>query len=251
MAPLGAQIRSWRRARGVTQLAVATAAGTTTRHLSFIENGRSWPGHDLVERLSATLQVPDEARHLLLAHVARGHEVGNVAVPVDRLAPDATDLSELIAAYDPFPACVVDAVGVVRHANSTYRRLAPGILEMSPEEQVDRFFGAEGQRWVANWTEIALREANRRICTSQSTASAEGLRLGLRALRHVGENVSNPPSDDRRPLVHLRVGEGEVIVLKTLTLVPNPHSVSRDAVVEIALPADAPSRRWFERMSAR
>ena len=50
-SPFGRGLRQWRRLRGTSQLDLASTAGTTTRHLSFLETGRSRPSRRMVERL--------------------------------------------------------------------------------------------------------------------------------------------------------------------------------------------------------
>jgi len=62
----GRLLRDWRSARQLSQLALAQEVGTTTRHLSYIENGRSRPGRDLVLRLAHALDLPLRARNELL-----------------------------------------------------------------------------------------------------------------------------------------------------------------------------------------
>ena len=42
-APLGEQLRDWRRRRRMSQLDLALEAGVSARHLSFLETGRSRP----------------------------------------------------------------------------------------------------------------------------------------------------------------------------------------------------------------
>src|SRR6266851_1416873 len=66
LSPFGQQLRHWRRRSGVSQLDLAVQAGTSPRHVSFIETGRSRPGRDLVLRLAAALDVPIRERNALL-----------------------------------------------------------------------------------------------------------------------------------------------------------------------------------------
>jgi transcriptional regulator with XRE-family HTH domain len=47
-----AQLRPWRTVRHVSQFELALRAGTTQRHLSFVEQGRSRPGRTLLVRLA-------------------------------------------------------------------------------------------------------------------------------------------------------------------------------------------------------
>lgn len=56
-------LREWRTRRRVSQLELATRAGTTQRHVSFIESGRSSPGRSMIIRLAESLEVPIRARN--------------------------------------------------------------------------------------------------------------------------------------------------------------------------------------------
>src|SRR5215470_18935083 len=62
----GAELRRWRERRRVSQLELALRAGTTQRHLSFVENGRSVPGREMVVRLAESLDLPLRERNELL-----------------------------------------------------------------------------------------------------------------------------------------------------------------------------------------
>jgi transcriptional regulator with XRE-family HTH domain len=65
-SPVGQLLRHWRRARRLSQLALALEAATTSRHLSFIESGRSQPSREMVLRLARVLDVPIRERNQLL-----------------------------------------------------------------------------------------------------------------------------------------------------------------------------------------
>ena len=58
----GRQLKYWRQVQGLSQLSLATLANTTTRHLSFLENGRSRPSDQMVMRLAEALEVPVRER---------------------------------------------------------------------------------------------------------------------------------------------------------------------------------------------
>jgi transcriptional regulator with XRE-family HTH domain len=61
------QLLQTRKARRLSQLEFAVPAGTTQRHVSFIEQGRSRPGPDVVARLADALELtPPERNDLLL-----------------------------------------------------------------------------------------------------------------------------------------------------------------------------------------
>src|SRR6266511_3920082 len=63
---VGNLIRGWREHRRLSQLDLAGAAGISTRHLSFIETGRSQPSRHVILRLAEELAVPLRGRNALL-----------------------------------------------------------------------------------------------------------------------------------------------------------------------------------------
>ena len=55
---VGALLREWRATRRLSQLDLALAADTSTRHLSCVETGKSQPSRELVARLADALDMP-------------------------------------------------------------------------------------------------------------------------------------------------------------------------------------------------
>src|SRR5215470_642820 len=62
----GRHLRHWRKARRLSQLALATEAGISTRHLSFLETGRAQPSREMVQLLAGMLDVPLSDRNTFL-----------------------------------------------------------------------------------------------------------------------------------------------------------------------------------------
>jgi transcriptional regulator with XRE-family HTH domain len=66
LPPIGRVLRSWRRRRHVSQLDLASEAGVSTRHVSFIETGRARPSREMVLHLAEHLEIPLRERNTLL-----------------------------------------------------------------------------------------------------------------------------------------------------------------------------------------
>src|SRR5512133_603103 len=60
------ELRRWRMSRRWSQLELAVRAGTTQRHVSFMEQGRSRPGRDMVLRLAESMELTLRERNELL-----------------------------------------------------------------------------------------------------------------------------------------------------------------------------------------
>ena len=59
-------LKYWRGKRGLSQLDLALKADVSTRHISFLETGRSQPSRDMVIRLLETLDIPMREQNLLM-----------------------------------------------------------------------------------------------------------------------------------------------------------------------------------------
>ncbi|KNE82384.1 MULTISPECIES: helix-turn-helix domain-containing protein [Streptomyces] len=113
----GALLRGWRELRRISQLELALRAGSSARHISFVETGRSRPSRELLLRLAGQLDVPVRERNALL--VAAGYAPHFPERPLDdpALEPLRAELERLLAGYDPYPAFVVDGMYTVVAAN--------------------------------------------------------------------------------------------------------------------------------------
>src|SRR5919202_3775689 len=119
----GSSIRWWRTRRGLSQLDLASAAGTTQRHVSFLESGRAQPSREMVLRLAAALDVPLRQQNALLlaAAFAPAWRESDLAAP--ELATVTQALDYMLAQQEPFPAVVVDRRWNLLRANAAAGRL--------------------------------------------------------------------------------------------------------------------------------
>ncbi len=126
---VGPLLRDWREQRRFSQLELALRADSSARHISFIETGRSRPSEEMVLRLAEQLDVPVRERNALL--VIAGYAPRYPQTPLDD--PAMTSLREsldrLLAAYEPYPALVVDGTYGVVAANRGIALMLEGVPE--------------------------------------------------------------------------------------------------------------------------
>ena len=129
----GDLLRQWRRRRGVSQLALAGAAGVSARHLSFVETGRSRPSRAMLLRLGEHLDVPLRERNALLLAAGLAPVYPERRLDDPPMAAVADAVTRILAAYEPFPALVVDRHWELVDANEAVAVLtagcAPALLE--------------------------------------------------------------------------------------------------------------------------
>ncbi|WP_431968785.1 helix-turn-helix domain-containing protein [Actinacidiphila sp. bgisy160] len=126
-AGVGTLLRGWRERRRISQLELALRADSSARHISFIETGRSRPSQAMVLRLAEHLDVPVRERNALL--VAAGYAPAYPETPLrdPAMHPLRESLDRLLAAYDPFPALVLDGMYDVVAANQGVSALLQGV----------------------------------------------------------------------------------------------------------------------------
>jgi transcriptional regulator with XRE-family HTH domain len=124
--PVGDLLREWRQRRRLSQLDLASEAEISTRHLSFLETGRSQPSRDMVLHLAEQLDVPLRDRNVLLqaagyAAVFPERPLGDPALKAARRAID-----QVLAGHEPNPALAVDRHWTLIASNAATRRLLAG-----------------------------------------------------------------------------------------------------------------------------
>jgi transcriptional regulator with XRE-family HTH domain len=106
--PIGDQLRQWRERRRLSQMDLALQAEVSTRHLSFVETGRSKPSREMILRLAEQLGLPlRERNHLLLAG-GYAPVYAESALDSPHMAAVRGAVRQLMTSHEPYPAVVVD-----------------------------------------------------------------------------------------------------------------------------------------------
>lgn len=262
--PFGRALRHWRHVRGVSQLDLASTAATTTRHLSFLETGRSRPSSQMVQRLSDALDLPLRERNQLLEMAGLPPSFPEGDLASDDLAPFRRVIQQLLRTHDPYPALVVDRHWNLVMVNEGARLLVPEMTPASPAPTTTgptttaptttapttntvQLFTDVWRPMVENWEDVAgavLQRLGQDLMRFPDDAV-------LRELHdHVSRTVvgqapaTGPPG--RVVCPRLRI-DGQII--RTLTVVAqfqSPVDVTLDELrVELIYPEDDEADRFF------
>jgi transcriptional regulator with XRE-family HTH domain len=121
---IGPLLKTWRTKRHLSQLDLALEAGVSTRHLSFLETGRSRPSEQMLLHLAEQLDVPLRERNRML--LAAGYAPVYSHRPLEELGPVKDALDQLLRSHEPFPALVVDRSWNVVATNGAVAMLTAG-----------------------------------------------------------------------------------------------------------------------------
>ncbi|NAZ75950.1 helix-turn-helix domain-containing protein [Kineococcus sp. T13] len=242
--PVGALVRTWRRRRRLSQLDLSCACGVSTRHLSFVETGRSRPGRQLLLRLAEQLDVPPRARNdlLLAAGYAPQHPEHRLADAP--MAPVRQALELLLAAYEPFPALVVDRCWTLVAANRSTGLLTAGAaghlleppvnvlrLSLHPDGLAPRITN------LAQWRSHLLHRLAR-----DAAATADPVLARLHEELAALPGGSDPDAAPEAVVVPLRIRHDgqELVFLSTVTTFGTAVDLTAaELSIETFLPADA------------
>ena len=261
----GARLRWWRQRRGLSQLDFAGAAGTSQRHLSFLESGRTAPSQEMVLRLAAVLDVPLRQQNALLLAAGYAPVWRESELTAPALAEVNGALDQMLAQQEPFPAFVVDRRWSLLRANQAAARLTEFLAGPTPSSPAppgapnlaDALVSPDGLRpFIVNWEEVALHF----LRGVQADAAADGMpetaRLLDRLLAYPGipalAAIALPEAPAGPVLaIHFRKGETSLRLFTTIATLGTPQDVTLQEIrIECFFPADEPTAATFRRWAA-
>src|SRR5581483_11484062 len=113
----------------MSQLALAMQAEISSRHLSFMETGRSRPSREMVLLLAEALDVPPRARNDLLAAAGYAPLYRESALDAPEMAQFRRALGLILRQQEPYPAIVLDRYWNILLANEGAARFVGFFLD--------------------------------------------------------------------------------------------------------------------------
>ncbi|WP_235535832.1 helix-turn-helix domain-containing protein [Nocardioides sp. Root190] len=245
----GVLIREWRQRRHLSQLELAGRADVSTRHLSWIETGRSRPTSTMVMRLCDHLEVPlrEQNQLLLAAGHAPAHPEHQLSDPP--MAEANAALETILRGHHPYPALVVDRHWDLVAANDAAYAFMAGIdedlleppinvirLSVHPRALAPRILNLA--EWRAHLAERLRRE--------HDATGDEATRALLAEV--VGDGVEPVQSAALVVPLQLRMPDGAVLsCITTTTVFGTPREVTlSELAIEAFYPADDATRAYLQ-----
>ena len=183
-------LKTWRRKRQLSQLALALECGVSQRHVSFLESGRAKPSRDMIMQLSDTLNVPLRDRNDWFVAAGFAPIFRTTALDDPQMAQVMSAVRMMLANHAPFPAVAVDRAWNIRFTNTPFERLLSLLDENTwagiggaQRNLMRLFFHPRGIRpYVANWKSIAPL-LWQRACREAEAIGSQDMRDVLTELR--------------------------------------------------------------------
>ncbi len=245
---IGDLLRDWRRRRRLSQLDLACEAEISTRHLSFLETGRSVPSREMVLHLAEQLEVPKRDRNVLL--VAAGYAPifpeRSIQDPLLQSARKAIDI--VLEAQKPYPAFALDRHWNLVAGNGALPQLYEGVssaLLQPPVNALRLGLHPEGLAQkianLAEWRAHLLARLKRQVDLTGDSVLTDLLREVSKYPGGVSK-IPSPPGAVQHAVVvplQIRIAAGLLSFFSTTTIFGSPVDVPlSELALECFYPAD-------------
>ena len=244
----------------MSQLTLATEAGISTRHLSFLETGRAQPSREMVQLLAGMLDVPLGDRNALLVSAGYAPAYGERPLSAPELEPVRRALQFTLRQQEPFPALVVDGEWNVVMGNEGAGRIFD--LFLGPDCDTARnvmrtvFCPMGLRRYIVNWEELAgclVNSLHRHVAETGNDATVR-LRDELLAYPGVPSrwSVPDPTIADAAAREHaLHKDDLSLTFFSMITTLGTPRDVPLQQLkIECFFPADAATEQLAPRLAS-
>jgi transcriptional regulator with XRE-family HTH domain len=259
---VGELIRDWRTRCRRSQLDLAIEVGVSTRHLSFVETGRSRPSPELVLAIAHHLEVPLRERNALLLAAGYAPRFSQRSFDDAEMATVRASVQRMLDAHHPYPGVVIDRQWNVILANAAALTLISGLPPdlLGPPLNIYRVSLhpnglAERTLNFTDWAAYLVQQLRRSAALTGDPA--------LEAL--LAEVLAYPNVEQIRPLLDLASWDGppllvpfrfasplgDVSMFTTLTTFGTPRDVTLDELaIELFFPCDARSDELLRALAA-
>jgi transcriptional regulator with XRE-family HTH domain len=260
---IGRRLRAWRQARGLSQLDLSARAGFSSRHLSFVETGRTRPSRDAVLALAEALDVPLRERNRLLETAGFAHVFRETPLTAEEMTHVRGVLQFILDHHLPYAAIVIDRHSTCIQGNRAAGRLlsmlaAPPLLTKGANFLRVAFHPDGVRRWIVNWPEVErhlLHRAERELGGADDP-------LGTALLAEIRSHAQTPSASTTPPRpfdagdlllpIHIRTPDLDLRLFSTIMTLGTAHDVTlQELRIETFFPADDDSARcWSQTFAA-
>ena len=256
-----ALLKYWRGHRGMSQLDLSIAAQVSSRHISFLETGRSNPSVEMVLLLAETLDISMRDTNELLRAAGFASIYSEPSVDSLLSGPLGTAVDTMLSHHEPFPLMVIDRLYNVLRTNRAGHKLfeladidldaaAPGKVNV-----LRLLFDPASRDMIGDWSATAgtmLRRLQREVLQRPHDSDLANLRDDLLNVPGTPEDWRQPdPSAATQPMiaVEFRAGDIGLRFLTTITEFSAPQNVTLDELrIESYFPLDDQTRELCEQL---
>lgn len=250
MRDFSTQLRSLRKARRLSQIDLAAEAFVSSRHLAFLETGRSRPSREMVLRLARTLDLAPCDQNTLLDAAGFSAEYPSLPLQSDEMAQVRLAMDWMIERHSPHPALILDRVWQIVAMNGPATALLSQ-AGLNIGDSLLRFVLDEGlfRQHVENWEEVGHHLMRRLKSESAKVGGIAALDRAVAKLAAIPEIAGHEPVVTGRAVVPTiyRAGSEKLSLFSTLARFGAAEEVTTaDLQIELMFPADEATKTKLE-----
>ncbi|MFZ1387229.1 MAG: helix-turn-helix domain-containing protein [Thiolinea sp.] len=242
-------LRQWRQARRYSQLQLALELGVSSRHLSFLETGRSQASREMILKISQFLLVPKiETNQALLAAGYAPIYLEQAENHVD-LQPALEAIELMLTKQLPYPALVFNADWEVVNANSAAQNLLSR-FDYTGNNFIE-FLIADSlsSQIIINWADMAIHTLQRIHQETLLKGSSKRLAQLEQCLALRLTEIAQP-RQPTHPLIlstQLQLGQQVLAFFSVLAQLSSVQDLTlSDYKIELMFPADSATSAFYQ-----
>lgn len=239
----GSICREWRKQRRYSQLKLAVELEVSSKHISFIETGRSMPSREMVIKIGMFLAIPKK-------EINRGLYAAGYTPAFTQLSYEHEDLKQVMSAIEhmlhshmPYPAVVLNQNWDMIKANQSAFQLLEKLGFAGSQNLVEAMIlDSSGRSNILNWHESAhavLDRLKHDISMQCGNKKLEALKDELASC--LANDDGNYTLDTSKPTntVHLQVSDNRLSFFSIIAQLGTIQDVTVSELrVELMFPAD-------------
>jgi transcriptional regulator with XRE-family HTH domain len=251
---IGEMLRFWRQLNRKSQMDLALDVDVSSKHLSFVETGKSKPSRHLVLKIAQSLKLPLRHRNafLLAAGYAPEFEEEPFDGPKMEIVREA--LHRMLNMHEPYPAFVVNTGYKILMTNSGYDQMVTFFAGENALTKYDNairiLFSEDGLRpYVKDWPAIEQFLLARLWEEVVSTQNSELVALYQEIARlATSKNPVHFEMDHNLPVMSLVLEKKaeKASFFTTITTLGTPLDLTTQELrIELLFPSDDATKRMF------
>lgn len=244
----GAILREWRNKRRYSQLQLALEAGISSRHLSFVETGRSVPSKNMILQLQQYLELPRLELNRVLRFAGHTPIYQQLSEQHEDLKPIYQAIDRIIDKQMPYPAIVLDQHWNVVRANPAMIALLTTVGLAGHTNLVEALISPEfDHRYISNYYEVINLLAHRiRNENSHNGGDVKLSELEKKLLAIIHDQAIEPADSGIVLTVKFNIAGQSLNVFSTITELGAVQDVAIGCFkIELMFPLDDETEQYF------
>lgn len=251
---VGDMLRLWRKHNKVSQMDLALDAGISSKHLSFVETGRSKPSRELILKIAGCLKLPLRQRNALLMAAGFASQFKEEPFEGEKMSMVRSALERILQKHEPYPAIVINAAYKILMKNSGYQQVVKTLVGENVFKKYDNVyrmvFAEDGlKNYIIHWPMVEQFMMDRLLGEAVSTQNEELIDLYKDMSKlNIHDSIVDADIDADMPIMILTFEKDSVRAsfFTTITTLGTPLDLTTQELrVELLFPADEATKQLF------